>query len=71
MVPLEYYLILAGIIFTIGVTGVVISRNIIIIFMSIELMLNSANLAFITFAKQLNSPDGRAERTAQITLLAP
>lgn len=58
MVPLEYYLILAGIIFTIGVTGVVISRNIIIIFMSIELMLNAANLAFITFAKQLNSPDG-------------
>lgn len=58
MVPLEYYLILAGIIFTIGVTGVVISRNIIIVFMSIELMLNAANLAFITFAKQMNNPDG-------------
>jgi NADH-quinone oxidoreductase subunit K len=58
MVPLEYYLILSSIIFTIGVTGVVISRNIIIVFMSIELMLNAANLALITFARQFADPSG-------------
>lgn len=58
MVPLEYYLILSGIIFTIGVTGVMISRNIIIIFMSIELMLNAANLALISFARQYQDVSG-------------
>ncbi|MBD3383135.1 MAG: NADH-quinone oxidoreductase subunit NuoK [candidate division Zixibacteria bacterium] len=58
MVPLEYYLILSGIIFTIGVTGVMISRNIIIIFMSIELMLNAANLALISFARQYQDVGG-------------
>jgi NADH-quinone oxidoreductase subunit K len=58
MVPLEYYLILSGIIFTIGVSGVVISRNIIIVFMSIELMLNAANLALIAFARQFADASG-------------
>jgi len=58
MVPLEYYLVLAGIIFTIGVSGVVVSRNIIIVFMSIELMLNAANLALIAFARELGDPSG-------------
>jgi len=58
MVPLEYYLILSGIIFTIGVAGVVVSRNIIIVFMSIELMLNAANLALISFARRLGDAGG-------------
>ena len=58
MVPLEYYLILSGIIFTIGVAGVVISRNIIIVFMAIELMLNAANLALISFARQFADSGG-------------
>jgi NADH-quinone oxidoreductase subunit K len=58
MVPLEYYLILSGIIFTIGVIGVVLSRNIIIVFMSIELMLNAANLALISFARRLGDSGG-------------
>ena len=58
MVPLEYYLILSGIIFTIGVSGVVVSRNIIIVFMSIELMLNAANLALISFARQFSDASG-------------
>jgi len=58
MVPLEYYLILSGIIFTIGTAGAVISRNIIIIFMSIELMLNAANLALIACARHWGEVSG-------------
>jgi NADH-quinone oxidoreductase subunit K len=58
MVPLEYYLIVAGIIFTIGMVGVIFARNIIIIFMAIELMLNAANLAMIAFARNLGSMGG-------------
>ena len=58
MVPLEYYLVLSGIVFTIGVAGVVVSRNIIIVFMSIELMLNAANLALISFARQFADAGG-------------
>ncbi len=58
MVPLEYYLIVAGMIFTIGMIGVIIARNIIIIFMSVELMLNAANLAMIAFSRNLGSMGG-------------
>ena len=58
MVPLEYYLIVAGIIFTIGMIGVIFARNIIIIFMAIELVLNAANLAMIAFSRNLGSMGG-------------
>lgn len=58
MVPLEYYLIVAGVIFTIGMLGVIIARNVIIIFMCIELMLNAANLALIAFSRFLGVMDG-------------
>jgi NADH-quinone oxidoreductase subunit K len=50
MVPLSYYLILGGILFTCGVCGFLVKRNIITIFMSIELMLNGVNLTFVAFA---------------------
>jgi len=50
MVPLAYYLVLSGILFACGVTGFLIKRNIITIFMSIELMLNGVNLSFVAFA---------------------
>ena len=50
MVPLSYYLVLSGILFACGVTGFLIKRNIITIFMSIELMLNGVNLSFVAFA---------------------
>ena len=50
MVPVNYYVILSAILFTIGALGVLSRRNPLIIFMSIELMLNSANLAFVAFA---------------------
>ena len=51
MVPVNYYLALAGILFTMGAMGVLIRRNALVVFMSIELMLNAANLTFVTFAR--------------------
>ncbi|MBN2044682.1 MAG: NADH-quinone oxidoreductase subunit NuoK [Anaerolineales bacterium] len=59
MVAIEYYVILSAILFTLGIVGVLIRRNAIVIFMSIELMLNSANLAFIAFARQYNELNGQ------------
>ena len=58
-VPMSWYLALSAIVFVIGVVGVLVRRNALIIFMSIELMLNAANLAFVTFAHYLNSLDGQ------------
>jgi len=52
------YLILAAILFTIGVYGVLVSRNAIIVFMSVELMLNAANLAFVAAARNTGTLDG-------------
>jgi NADH-quinone oxidoreductase subunit K len=54
-----HYLVLSAALFMIGVIGVMVRRNIIIIFMSIELMLNAANLAFVAFARQHHSMDGQ------------
>jgi NADH-quinone oxidoreductase subunit K len=59
MVPLSWYLILSGILFTIGVVGVLTRRNAIVIFMCIELMLNAVNLTFVAFSRHLNSMDGQ------------
>jgi NADH-quinone oxidoreductase subunit K len=59
MVPLQYYLILSAIIFAVGVTGVVIRRNLIVILMSIELMLNAVNLTFIAFSRAMGSMEGQ------------
>jgi NADH-quinone oxidoreductase subunit K len=53
------YLLLSAILFGIGVTGVLIRRNAIVVFMCIELMLNAVNLSFITFAKTNGSLDGQ------------
>jgi len=58
-VPMSWYLALSAIVFVIGVVGVLVRRNALIIFMSVELMLNAANLAFVTFAHYLNSLDGQ------------
>ncbi len=58
MVPVSYYLILAMVLFGIGTVGVLISRNVIILIMAIELMLNAANLALIAFSRALNISDG-------------
>lgn len=55
----SYYLILSSILFTIGVSGVLLRRNLIVIFMSIELMLNSVNLALVAISKYLHHVDGQ------------
>jgi NADH-quinone oxidoreductase subunit K len=55
----SYYLVLAGLMFTIGVVGVLTRRNAIVIFMFIELMLNAVNLVFVTFARTLGEVDGQ------------
>lgn len=57
MVPVEYYLIVSAVLFVIGVLGVLVRRNAIIIFMCIELMLNAANLAFVSAAHHLDRKD--------------
>lgn len=59
MVPLSYYLGLSAILFCLGVLGFLLKRNIITIFMSIELMLNAVNLSFVAFAAQLKNLDGQ------------
>lgn len=59
MVPLNYYLILSSVVFAIGVTGVLIRRNLLVVLMSIELMLNAVNLTFIAFSRFLGSTDGQ------------
>jgi len=59
MVPLHYYLALSAVLFAIGVAGVLIRRDIIVILMSIELMLNAVNLTFIAFARFFGSMDGQ------------
>ena len=58
MITLQHYLVLAMILFSIGVFGVVTRRNVLIIFMSIELMLSAANLVFLAFSKFLGLMDG-------------
>ena len=57
-VPLSWYLILSAILFGLGIAGFLLRRNIITVFMSIELMLNAVNLSFITFSYKLRQVDG-------------
>jgi NADH-quinone oxidoreductase subunit K len=59
MVPWSYYTALSAILFAIGVVGVLVRRNPLVIFMSIELMLNAANLAFVALGRQHGSADGQ------------
>ena len=57
-IPLSYFLVLSAILFGLGVLGFIFKRNIITIFMCIELMLNAVNLAFIAFSRALGQFDG-------------
>ena len=59
MLPVAYYVGLSAILFTIGALGVLIRRNSIVIFMSVELMLNAANLAFVAFARAYEAISGQ------------
>ncbi len=58
MVQIEAYVILSAVLFILGAMGVLLRRNAILVFMSVELMLNAANLALVAFAKQWNQMDG-------------
>ena len=59
MIPTSYYLALSAILFAIGVACVLLRRNAIILFMAIELMLNSANLVFVAYSRQFGELDGQ------------
>ena len=59
MVPLSWYLALSAVLFTIGVVGVIIQRNIISLFMCIELMLNAVNLTFVAFSRYYGDVTGQ------------
>jgi NADH-quinone oxidoreductase subunit K len=69
-VPIEWYVALSVILFTIGALGVLLRRNAIIIFMSVELMLNSANLLFVAFARYLGDINGQVLTFFVITVAA-
>lgn len=66
MVTLGDYLIVSGMLFTIGFAGVMLRRNIIIIFMSLELMLNAANLSLVAFSRFRVQPTGLPDYNAQV-----
>jgi len=66
MVTLGQYLIVSGLLFTIGFAGVLLRRNIIIIFMSLELMLNAANLSLVAFSRFRLGADGLPNYNAQV-----
>ena len=70
MVPVDYYIALSAVLFVIGALGVLIRRNPLIIFMSIELMLNAVNLTFVTFSKHLHHMGGQMSVFFIITVAA-
>jgi len=60
-IPSSWYLILSAVLFGIGAFGLLVRRNVLVMFMCIELMLNAANLAFVTFSRSLNDIGGQAD----------
>jgi len=70
MTPISYFTVLSGVLFAIGITGVLIRRNIIVMFMSIELMLNAVNLAFIALGRRIGSIDAQVIVFFVITVAA-
>ncbi len=60
MIPDTYYLALSAVLFALGIVGVVIRRNPLVIFMSLELALNAANLALVAFSQRSGTPEGQA-----------
>jgi NADH-quinone oxidoreductase subunit K len=59
MIPTNYYLVLSAVLFGLGVVAFIFKRNVITIFMSLELMLNAVNLAFVAFSRALNQINGQ------------
>jgi NADH-quinone oxidoreductase subunit K len=56
----NYYLVLAALLFTVGAVGLLLRRNVLVMFMCVELMLNAANLTFVTFARELDDVGGQS-----------
>ncbi|GIW47764.1 MAG: NADH-quinone oxidoreductase subunit K [Deltaproteobacteria bacterium] len=69
-VPIEHYLVLSAILFVIGAYGVIIRKNLIIVLMSLELMLNSANIAFVAFSRALLDMTGHVFMIMALTVAA-
>jgi len=59
MIPVAWYLLLAAILFTIGAGGVLLRRNVLVILMSVELMMNAVNLTFVAFSRELGALNGQ------------
>jgi NADH-quinone oxidoreductase subunit K len=59
LIPLDHYLLLSGLLFTIGTAGVFLRRNVITLLLSVEIMLNAVNLAFVAFGRQFGTVDGQ------------
>ena len=70
LVPTSYYVVLSGVLFAIGVAGVLLRRNAILLLMSVELMLNSANLAFAAFSRTFLDVGGQVFVFFVITVAA-
>jgi NADH-quinone oxidoreductase subunit K len=70
MTPINYFMVLSGVLFALGVVGMLVRRNIIVMFMSIELMLNAVNLAFIALGRRIGSIDGQVIVFFVITVAA-
>ena len=69
-IPTSWFLLLSAILFTIGAGGVLIRRNVLVVLMCVEIMMNAVNLAFIAFARQLNSLTGQVFVFIVITVAA-
>jgi len=70
MVPTNHYLVLAAVLFCMGMFGVLVRRNALVVFMCIELMLNAANLTFLAFAREQQSMVGHASAFFVIVVAA-
>jgi NADH-quinone oxidoreductase subunit K len=69
-VGLEHYLVVSAVLFALGLLGVIIRRNVLVIYMSLELMLNAANLALVSFSRFNNNLDGQVMVFFIITVAA-
>ena len=69
-VGLEHYLVVSVLLFCLGLLGVIVRRNLLVIYMSLELMLNAANLALVAFSRYTNSLDGQVFVFFTITVAA-
>lgn len=69
-ISVEHYFVLSAILFVIGAYGVIARKNLLIVLMSLELMLNAANLAFVAFSRALNDMTGQVFMIMSITVAA-